>query len=374
MAWLKPLVLSLCLAAPAVAGPLAGADDPAFRAAFQRVLQANDSGAVDVLRDLAKAGNTAALVALPVTQAWWPDNGPMSERRARRKINGLWISILAQAAYTTAELWQDGAISATMPEQLTRALWLYALDEDRKGDMLLGSWFNHMPDTAPLPEGFADLPAAPSLKAMILLQHLTRGDRKVLPVLQGWLDQDRIEGWMVLAELSDHYSGGAGQPMVTSLKVGENIRERLPDGRRAIDLMWREIPPAPLPDPIVAMALRDLLPRPQFAPVRAYCAAACPDTTPACEAAFVSLLGQPHDSTTQLAPLTDVIGEASFFATPRGEQVLLAAAVRHRLGLDLSPNIIGHLPENPAFAAASQIDSCFAAGVQRAVAPFPVVK
>ncbi|MEO8244331.1 MAG: hypothetical protein ABI832_18690 [bacterium] len=371
--WLQ-VIFCLALGTPAVAGPLAGADDPAFRAAFDRTLRADDLGAEDALRDLAAAGNTAARVALPVVQTWWVDSGPMTDRTTRRKIDGKWIAELAHAAFKPADLWQDGEISPVMRDQLNRALWLYELGEDRKGDALLEAWFNHMPDAAPLPEGFADLPAAAMLKSMILLQHLTRGDHKALPVLQAWLDQDRIEGWMVFAELSDHYSGGPGQPMMTSLRVGANVAARLPDGRRAINLLWREIPPAPLPAAAGAMVQRDLLPRPQYNPVRAYCAAACPGSTPACETAFVSLLGAPHHSVTQLTPLQDVMGEAAFFATARGEQVLLAAAAKHRLGLELSHDVAGDLVKNPAFVATETVDACFANGVQRAVAPFPVAK
>ena len=104
-----------------------------------------------------------------------------------------------------------------MSDQLDRALGLYDLGETRKADALLQAWFNHMPQAAALPERLTELNANPVTTALILLQHLTRGDRKALAPLQYLLDQDRIEGWMVLAELTDHYSGyrrpaHSGQP------------------------------------------------------------------------------------------------------------------------------------------------------------------
>ena len=372
MVWLRSLAMMMALTSwPALAGPLAGADDPAFRAALDRVLRADDTAAVDVLHDLASNGNAAALVSVPVVQGWIAAPELLSKSRAARQIDGHWVTDLGRSAFKPADLWRDGEISPLMRDQLNRALWLYELGENRKGDALLEAWFNHMPEAAPLPDGFADLAAAPTLKAMILLDHLTRGDRKALSVLQYWLDLDRIEGWMTFAELSDHYPVTGGEPILAGLKLGANAGERLKDGRRAVGLLWHEQPPPPLPPETVAMALHDLLPRPQFGPVQAWCSAACPGTTPACEAAFVSLLGAPYHAVTPATPLSDVISEAAFFASPRGGQVLLAAAVRHRLGLDRAGDVAVQVTQSPAFLAAQSTDACFAAGVVRAVQPFP---
>ncbi len=211
---------------------------------------------------------------------------------------------------------------------------------------------------AALPEGCADLPTAPVLKALILLEHLTRGDRKALAALQYLLDRESIEGWMVLAELTEHYPVTVGPPIHCGLRLGPNIATRLVDGRPAPAVARRTAtaPAARNPD---HMVLADLLPRPQYAPVRAYCAARCPDA-PACAAAFVTLLGAPHHSVTPATPFQGLIDEAEFFATPRGDQVLLASGVRHCLGLDLMQDAAGLLPQSPAYQAARGIGGVLA--------------
>ena len=368
MAWLRAILLSLALATPVSAGPLPGADDPAFQAAFDRLLTRDDPAALRALHALAMTGNTAALIALPLAERWL---SPLPDRMALRRLGGEWVRDLGQAAFKPADLWRDGDISPDMADQLDRALWLYELGENRKADALLKAWFNHMPQAAPLPDGFAELDAAPVIKALILLEHLTRGDRKALAPLQYLLDNDRIEGWMVLAELTDHYPVTAGPPIQANLALGPNITQRLKDGRRALRLLWHEEPPPPLPPETLAMALADLLPRAQFAPVRAFCAARCPTAAPACEAAFVTLLGAPHQSVTQSTPLIGLMDEAAFFATPRGEQVLLSAGVRHRLHLDRVPDPGELLPQDPAWQAAQAMDACFGDAALRALQPFP---
>jgi hypothetical protein len=137
----------------------------------------------------------------------------------------------AAEADKVADLWDGGAASARPRDQLDRALWLYDLNATDKADRLLAQWVLVMPDTADLPEGFADLPADPDLLVAILLQHIQRGDRKALPVLQSWLDQDRMTGWRVFAALSDHYSG-PGQPIYSGLRLGAQIATRLPQARQ----------------------------------------------------------------------------------------------------------------------------------------------
>jgi hypothetical protein len=131
------------------------------------------------------------------------------------------------------DLWQGGAPSPLAIRQLDRALWLYELGATDKGDALLQGWVARMPDTAPLPEGLADLPARDDLLAAIVAQHLYRGDRKALPVLQYWLDRDRLAGWMVLADLNDHLRVTSGPPIIAGLRLGPNTAKRLADGHRA---------------------------------------------------------------------------------------------------------------------------------------------
>ena len=108
---------------------------------------------------------------------------------------------------------------------------LYDLGATDKADDLLAGWLAVMPEAANLPDGFADLPADPDLLVAILLQHFERGDRKAVPVLQDWLDQDRMAGWRVFAHLSDHFTG-TGQPIFSGLRLGANIATRLPQARQ----------------------------------------------------------------------------------------------------------------------------------------------
>ena len=143
----------------------------------------------------------------------------------------LWAG--AAQADKVAELWRGGVASALPSDQLDRALWLYDLGETDKADSLLAVWVAVMPEAADLPEGFADLQADPDLLVAILLQHLQRGVRKALPVLQYWLDVDRMVGWRVFAELSDHYTSGPGQPIFSGLRIGALVALRLPEARAA---------------------------------------------------------------------------------------------------------------------------------------------
>ena len=358
------ILISLCAAPFAVpAETLHGTDDPAFKAALQRLLTTDDPAAIADLRGIAADGNTAAVVALSVAETWFPIAATQSERLALRKIAGHWISDLAAAAAKTAGLWQGGAISPDLDRQLDRALDLYNLGEAAKGDGLLEVWFNHYPHAEALPHGFADLPAAPWIKALIVEAHIAKGEGSGRGVLQSWLDRDQIEGWMALAALIDRDPATA-----TGWKLGPNAPERLQAGRKLRALLWQEDPKPPLPAALVDAVLRDMIDRPQFAPVRAYCAAACPGTASACAAAFVTVMGQPFHDTAQLTPPQDLIPMADFFATPRGEQALLRGGLMHHLGLDRH---IGTVDNSPALAAARQIDACFADGAMRALATFP---
>ena len=365
---MRLLIALLLWTWPALAEPITGADDPGFQTAWQSLLTTDDPAALHALHDLAAQGNTAALIALPLAQSWLP---PQPDRMELRRIGGVWARDLAHDAHKPAALWAEGDISPSMTRQLDRALWLYDLGETRKADALLKSWFNHMPRAAALPEGLTGLDASPMLTALILLDHLTRGDRKALAPLQALLDQDRIEGWMVLAELNDHYPVTAGPPIQANLRLGATMAARLGDGRRTLALLWHERPPPPLPPEVVEVVLRDLLPRPQFGPVRAFCAARCAATAPACAAAFVTLLGDPHPSIDPLTPLDDLLGEARFFASPRGAQVLLSAGVRHSLGLDLVADARVRASSHPALAAARDTDACLADAALLALEPFP---
>ena len=92
-------------------------------------------------------------------------------------------------------------------------------------------------------------------------------------------------------------------------------------------------------------------------------------TATACEAAFVTLLGAPRRYVASATPFHAAVSPETFFASPRGEQVLLAAALRNRLGLNPSPDVPSAVQANPAYQAPAAQDACFAAGALRALRP-----
>lgn len=342
---LRWLCLMLLLALPAGAEPLQGQTNPAYQAALASLLATDDPAALADLHALAEAGNVAAILTLPTALTWFPGAAEYQNRLALRQITGEALAAVAARHAPAAALWQGGAISPLAADQLTRALGLYALGEATKADALLAGWFNHMPLSAPLPEGFADLPAAPALKAMIIEARVRAGDAQAAALLQGWLDQGRIEGLLAQAGLGMGPAAGAGT----------QLRDRL----------WSERPATPLPPETVALMVDRLLALPSYSPVRAYCAARCPDTAASCAAAFITMLGDIHPATPRATPLQAVMPETAFFATPRGEAVLLAPALHHRLESARLEGFAGPLTDHPAFAAATARDACFADGARR---------
>ena len=362
MTWTRRLALCLLLTTPVQAEPLHGAADPAYQAAFESLLSQDDATALKTLHDLAQSGNIAALITLPTAQNWLRADETLDQ------IDSSQVKDPARAVLKPADLWRNGTASVLARDQLNRAMWLYELGEDRKADYLFANWVARMPETAALPDGFQDMDAAPELLAKVLLQHLNRGDRKALPVLQDWLDQDRIEGWMVYAELSDHYLSDGGQPMISSLRIGSNARARLPDGRIAAHFLWHPSSTQNVDTKTVAVVLADLLPRSSYAPLRAYCAARCPITQPECAAAFVGVLGRLGESTPLGTPLLSVMTQDRFFATLRGEQVLVGWSLQG--GIEPDHTIAAPLLA-PAYLDAKSRNSCFAEGVLRALRPFP---
>lgn len=345
---LRWFCLILSLALPAGAEPLPGQAEPAYQAALSRLLAADDPVALAQMHALAEAGNLAAILTLPTALTWFPGATDFQSRRALRRIGGDPLAAVAARHSAAAALWQGGAISALAADQLARAVGLYDLGEAMKADALLTGWFNHMPLSAPLPKGFADLPAAPALKAIIVEARVRAGDAPAAALVQDWLDQGRIEGLLAQAGLGKAPAAGAG-----SL-----LRDRL----------WFERPPTPLPPGTVDLMVARLLPLASYAPVRAWCAAQCPATASACAAAFLTMLGEIHPATPRATPLHAVMPEADFFATPRGEAVLLAAALHHRLDIARLDGFAGTLTDHPAFAAAAAGDTCFADGVRRVLA------
>ena len=372
---LKPLFLALALCpVPALADTLTGADDPQFQNLVTRLLTADDSAAVKGLYDLAVGGNTAALALLPLAEGWVPAQGSFTEKKKLRQIDGQKIEDLAAKSDPVAALWQGGTSSQDLPGVIARALDLYQQGEPRKADTLLSAASLQDPTMA-LPSGFVDLPADPRMLASMLEYRMNLGDGSVLPILQTWLDTDRIEGWIVMAILANPDVTATAKALAAEIKLPPDAAARIADGVRIIsvtDLTYQH--PPPVPAETVSIVLRDLMPRPQFAPVRAYCEARCPTSAAACEAAFVTLLGVPLPSIEQASPIHDTISEAEFFASPRGEQMLLGPALfawNHRNWANGGAGYSGPLQDNPAFQTARTVDACFAEGALRASEPLP---
>ncbi len=366
---LKPLFLALALyPIPALANTLTGADDPQFQTLVTRLLAADDPAAVKGLYDLAAQGNIAALVLLPLAEGWVPAQGSFTEKKKLRQIDGQRIEDLAAKSDPVAALWQGGTSKSDLPGVIARALDLYRQSEPRKADTLLSAASLQDPNMA-LPSGFADLPADPRMLASMLEYRMNLGDGSVLPTLQNWLDSDRIEGWIVMAILANPDVTSNAKALAAEIKLPPDAAAWIADGVRIVDLGKQNSPPVPAET--VSVVMTNLMPRPLFAPVRAYCEARCPTSAAACEAAFVTLLGVPHLSLDQATPLHDTMSEAEFFASPRGEQVLVGQALiawSHRLG---GAGYSGPLQDNHAFQTASTVNACFAAGALRASVPLP---
>lgn len=368
MGFMRWLLLALTLALPLRAQDLPGLGDAGFQAAWDRLLQADDPQALQALHDLAAQGNTAAMLALPLALRWLP---PQPDRAALRLLGSERVQDLGRAAWKPAALWADGEMSQDLRKQMERVQWLYELGEGRKADALLNRQLNHNPMAAPLPEGFLDLDASAMVKARVLFGQLQGGDRRALAPLQALLDRDAIEGWMVLSELNETADLSAGPPIQANLHLPATAGARLADGKAAWALLWYEKPRPPLPEEVLAMARRDLLPRSEFTPVRAFCAANCGATAQACEGAFLALFGAPYSSTVALTPLDSLMPEDAFFATPRGAQALMAPALLHRLELELVADPATRAAADPAFQAARGIDACLADAALQSLAPLP---
>ena len=99
---------------------------------------------------------------------------------------------------------------------------------------------------------------------------------------------------------------------------------------------------------------------PEFQPILAVCAAACPQTRAHCTTAFVAAFGHPFGRSTPSQPPTSLIATGEFFAAPRGRLTLL----RSTLGQ------VGDDPAtSPALTAARQIDACLADAILTAIPP-----
>lgn len=365
---MRIFLLALLLAAPAIADPISGADDPAFRAPFDRALQTDDPTALLDLHAAAEAGNTAALLALPAVSDWLRATLPFSERKKLGRINGHPIAEAFAAAHPTAALWALGEPGTDMDALLARAFALYDAGEPDKATLLFSTWVNQTGGYSPLPDGFFDHPVPPWLMAYVLRGRLI-DNGITLPADGEALLASRLKArdpaaWIALAAFADtppktnikpHYDRIYAILVAADISQDEAER-RMAAVRPALRAINRS---EPVLDPATAASATALFQtEPEFQPILALCAATCPQTQDHCVTAFVAAFGHPFGRATLAQPLTSLISTKDFFATPRGRLALL----RSTLGQ------VGDDPAtSPALAAARQIDACLADAILAAV-------
>jgi hypothetical protein len=374
---------------------LPGADDPGYIAAIARALRTDDPRALTDLHALATAGNTAALVALPIVERWLPRaGGTFKERAALRKINGVPVADLAEAASPIGRLWRQGALSDDLADQLDRAVGLYDMGETSKADTLLSLWLNQSGGFPPLPASFADLPASTWLKALIIENRLdpfignpTPDPQGAMAILIGWLAADQLEGAMVLARVTGQAGGRTLLPDHASYAddlmaqvfdvlnplAAAQLDDRMAAATLVWNAAWRHKPDAPLPSADVQILWQILSPRPEFRPIALYCTANCPADPAQCERAYLQAFGFQNGNFSWFEPQSDILSFAAFYASPRAEQHLIRNGIAYAL----------HVPPEakqdsatiltiPALAAALKTDACFATAVTRVLtSPLP---
>lgn len=363
---MRAVLLTFFLSMPALAEPLAGVDDPAFRAPFDRALQGDDPTALIDLHAAAEAGNTAAILALPPVSEWLRATLPFSERKKLGRINGTPIAEAYAAADPVAALWALGDIGNDMDALLQRAFALYDAGEPDKATSLYLTWLNQTGGYDDLPPGIFDHPAPPWAEA-----HLLRGrliDNGVtLPADGDALVVDRLKAkdpavWFALAGFAGLHLADAPPPDTARLAAifkaagipQDEAARRMQDAVPVLKIM-RYDPVDPATAEAATAAFRT---EPEFQSLLTVCATACPATQDQCATAFVAGFGHPYGRATTAQPLISLISTQDFFATPRGRLIFLRAAV----------TALGDNPAaSPRLAAARQVDACLADAVLAAI-------
>lgn len=343
------------VAAPAQAEMLDGADDPAFRTALTTLLAKDDPAAVAALRDLAEAGNTAALVTLPFALQWVPPQGNLKEKNAQRMVGGIKAQEAAAAAHPATALW-NGGYSETADDLPDRVAGLLAAGEPEKAAVLLSAWVNQTGGQGELPPSLLsnEMPAMLGAFAISFrLQNAVYQDGPVAEeaaLLLSLLREDRLSAWLAyvqLLETDPRIFDTIGDPLAgTGLSRGQ-IDLRLADAR-AVRAVWFGFARYETPTPAMTAAIaREVLAgRTELRPATHLCKAHCPDSLQDCEAAILAYPGQPFGSFEMTQPFADVLDPVDFAASDRG----LAALIPQR--------------SDPAAAAdratAASLDACYA--------------
>jgi hypothetical protein len=358
---MRAFLLALILATPALADPIPGADDPAFRDPFQRALQGDDPTALLDLHAAAEAGNTAALLALPAVNDWLRTTVTFADRKRIARVNGTPMADAFAAADPVAALWNMSEPGTDMDALLQRAFGLYDAGEPDKATFLFMTWVNQTGGYGDLPSGFFDHPVPPWAMAQVLRSRLT-DVTAISPAAGEYLMVTRLDAndpaaWIALAGFAGLHRADASPPDTARLAAiftaaaipQDTASRRMADAVPVLKAITR--PDQPL-DPDTAKAATEAFrTEPGFQPLLALCAAACPQTKDQCTTAYVAGFGHPFGRAAQSQPLTALISTEDFFATPRGRLLLLRS----------TRGALGDTPAtSPALAAARQIDACLA--------------
>ncbi len=356
---MRAVLLALLLSTPAVADTVPGADDPAFRAPFDRALQGDDPTALLDLHAAAEAGNTAALLALPSVSLWLRATLPFSERKKLIRVNDQPLTEALAAADPVAELWAMGDIPSDSKLLLARAFGLYAAGEPDKATSLYMTWINQTGGYDTLPADFFDHPAPPWATANVMWGRLndtyTAPPAEADALVISRLKADDPAAWIALAGWVGLHRSDA-LPVDTARLNGILTAAGIPQDE-AVRRMQAAVPVLkvlrydPVDPATAAAATEAFRSEPEFEPLLAVCTATCPETAQQCTTAFVAGFGHPYGRATHAQPPTALISTADFFATPRGRDSLLRST-RGRLG--------DNPAASPALVAARQIDACLA--------------
>lgn len=360
---MRAILLAIFLAAPSLADPIPGLDDPAFRTPFERALQDDDPTALTDLHAAAEAGNTAALLALPAVSNWLRATLPFATRKTLARVNGTPVAEAAAAADPVAALWAMGDIGTDTDALLSRAFGLYDVGEPDKATSLYMTWVNQTGGYGPLPADFFDHPAPPWATAHVMWGRLN--DTTFAPPIESdAFVVERLKAkdpavWFALAGYAGLHRSDAPPADTARLAAifasagipQDEATRRMQESVPVLKVMRYE----PLTDPATAAAATAFFrTEPEFQPLLTLCATICPQTQDQCSTAFVAGFGHPYGRVTQSQPFTSLISTKDFFASPRGQQLLLLA----------TQGQLGDAPAaSPALTAARSIDACLADAV-----------
>lgn len=352
----KPLLsASLCLAltTPTFAQTLPGSNDPAFQSALTTLLAKDDPAAVAALRDLAEAGNTAALITLPFALQWVPPTGNLKEKNAQRRVGTTNAQNAAKNVHEATALWDAGNVEDAMVLQ-DRAAGLLALGEVEKASVLVSIWINQSGGRGDLPAQLLteDTPAmlgafALSFRMLDAVYSGGSGNEEAVR-LMSLLREDRLAAWVTyvhLAESNPALFDIIGSPLAgTGLSAAET-EERIEDAR-AVRAVWLNQDEVSTPAATADRARRILAGRAELVPVTYLCEARCPHSVATCEAAYLAFPGNSFGSTAFWHPFADAVDPSTFFASDRGLYTMIRPRKDPAAGADR--------------ATAEGIDACYA--------------